>query len=667
MTSTEDSMSESDEASTDESSEEIIMEEEPGIDIFVFASEIMYLRYPLDHLPRDLLSQVNPFFTADHETSRDLLSFDKTDSSFQTVETGANVRKVAGKGRDTNRSGIGFQSGSAEEDEDLLVLDEGHVGIQTDTLEQQGSDNPLAPDTSSEIRDQNERRISTDNRHGVIMLSDVAMDVPETGKSLKAKLSRSKPEVQEELPVQTILQNMVAVQQQSSKNLSSNSREMKDAINKLTQVVSGLHASVRSLVNREGGASLHQPVPSVRKGAKPSHAPRTISGFYYGDVQYVEVKVIFISISDIDTISQQFEAEVYIQAKWSESQFAGMSEEQLQKVEFYQCWDPCLKILNVIGSLDSDRSTMMLQYEEDRIYPVLTYMWHVSGLFKEHLELQHFPFDVQELSIVLSSDLPLDEIELVGDFFHPSHVSVRALKDSQEWRAYHHVEMTRDFTTLEHMDNTKHPVLLASAHVRRRLGFYFWNFAIIVLLILGLSLTVLTMDPAGSDRLSLILMLFLTAVAFKLVVKATLPTISYLTYLDIYVVFTLIYLAFQAFVNAMMTHLSRFREKAKIMAYDEIAQTILVILIVLFHAIFIIYIQLTAFRRRRQMKRKDHEFKLAQLAKKAALAKVDQNAKETQTIISGDIYASDAEAPKDADAGKSKKAPKKKKKSFWKF
>ncbi|CAL1528735.1 unnamed protein product, partial [Lymnaea stagnalis] len=234
---------------------------------------------------------------------------------------------------------------------------------------------------------------------------------------------------------------------------------------------------------------------------------------------------------DIDTINQLFEAEVYIQARWSESQFAGMSEKQLEEIEFYQCWDPHLKILNVNGSLDSETTSMLLQYEQDRIYPVMTYMWHVTGQFREHLELQHFPLDVQELSIILSSDLPMTEIDLVSDFFHPSHVSERAMQESQEWRAFHHVEFKRDYTVMEFMGKSKHGVLVASAHVKRKLGFYFWNIIIIVLLILGLSLTVLAIDATSTDRLSVIFTLFLTAVAFKLVVKTTLPNISYLTYL----------------------------------------------------------------------------------------------------------------------------------------
>ncbi|GFN93624.1 hypothetical protein PoB_002013000 [Plakobranchus ocellatus] len=43
--------------------------------------------------------------------------------------------------------------------------------------------------------------------------------------------------------------------------------------------------------------------------------------------QVVEIKVVFSKITEIDTINQVFEAEVYIQARWRETKFAGFTEE----------------------------------------------------------------------------------------------------------------------------------------------------------------------------------------------------------------------------------------------------------------------------------------------------------------------------------------------------
>jgi len=51
------------------------------------------------------------------------------------------------------------------------------------------------------------------------------------------------------------------------------------------------------------------------------------------------------------------------------------------------------------------------------------------------------------------------------------------------------------------------------------------------MLIISLTFAAFSIEYSSSDRLAVTITLFLTAVAFKLVVKQSLPTISYLTYL----------------------------------------------------------------------------------------------------------------------------------------
>ncbi|GFS16205.1 gamma-aminobutyric acid receptor subunit gamma-2 [Elysia marginata] len=178
-----------------------------------------------------------------------------------------------------------------------------------------------------------------------------------------------------------------------------------------------------------------------------------------------------------------------------------------------------------------EKASMVLRYEPESVSPVLVYMWHVKGVFRERMELQHFPFDVQELSVVISSDLPLEFVDLMEDPNYDSSVNLGALQESEEWVNYRHIEFVHDVMKREMESSNKHPVLVASAHAKRKLGSYFWNVGIIVFLILALTFTLLSIDPMINDRLAIIMTLFLTAVAFKLVVRSSLPSISYLTYL----------------------------------------------------------------------------------------------------------------------------------------
>ncbi|KAK3802577.1 hypothetical protein RRG08_032477 [Elysia crispata] len=160
---------------------------------------------------------------------------------------------------------------------------------------------------------------------------------------------------------------------------------------------------------------------------------------------------------------------------------------------------------------------------------------------------------------------------------------------------------------------SKNSVLVVSARVKRKLGYYFWNILVIVFLIEAMTLVFLAVDPVGSTRLSLSITLFFTAVAYKLVVRNSLPAISYLTYLDVYVGFVMAYLFLWAAVNALMSHLARYRERQRVLEYDEIAQSCLIGFLILFHLLFAIYIQLTALARRRQMNQLDMRYKMARL------------------------------------------------------
>ncbi|GFS09937.1 gamma aminobutyric acid receptor subunit [Elysia marginata] len=381
-----------------------------------------------------------------------------------------------------------------------------------------------------------------------------------------------------------------------------------DAMLVLSRDAQNTAKAMRSLAETQSGKSM--------KGGNQQGLPGTFYdklGFMGGNTggpltrdhleskadQLVEIKVVFIRIHEIDTINQVFDAELYIQARWRERRFMGYSEAALADIEFYQCTDPELKILNVVGELDMEKISMCLRYEPDSFSPVLVYMWHVKGMFRERMELEHFPFDVQELSVVVSTEHPTGVVELAGDFKRASSVNVGALESCQDWTNYLHVEITRDVTTRETAGVDKHSVLVVSARVKRNLGFYFWNVTLLVFMIEAMTLVFLAVDPVGSTRLSLSVTLFFTAVAYKLVVKNCLPVISYLTYLDVYIGFVMAYLFVWAAVNALLSHLARYRERQRVLEYDEIAQSCLIGFLLLFHILFLIYIFFTVSRNNR--------------------------------------------------------------------
>ncbi|KAK3587514.1 hypothetical protein CHS0354_003656 [Potamilus streckersoni] len=340
----------------------------------------------------------------------------------------------------------------------------------------------------------------------------------------------------------------------------------------------------------------------------------------------VEVKCTFLKISDIDTIAQQFEAEIFVQAKWEEPELQSvLRDPKLKNVEDLSelvSWDPRLMIMNVNGTMTLNRKTHEVQLlEAGYQHPVVRQLWRFKGFFHESLELEHFPVDIQDLTISISTERSSREIELIEDLHALSSISTKAFMDAQEWTLYRHIETYRDHTTVEYCSSTIHPILHIQCRVARKTGYFIWNIVFTMvgldfslsgteLLIVCLTFSAFTIDSSSSDRLAVNITLFLTAIAFKLVVKQSLPTISYLTYLDVYVVAALVFSGMQVTQNACMNAASHFIKKADVEFYDRLSMAALAFILIAFHVVFVVYIQRKASRRRRMMEEKDRLYEL---------------------------------------------------------
>ncbi|CAF4866175.1 unnamed protein product [Rotaria magnacalcarata] len=106
------------------------------------------------------------------------------------------------------------------------------------------------------------------------------------------------------------------------------------------------------------------------------------------------------------------------------------------------------------------------------------------------------------------------------------------------------------------------------------------------------------------NRLQLSFTLLLTAVTFKWVVVRCLPTISYLTTLDKYVLLSMVMLcvvcAWHAIIAVCPDEVARY--------WDNMALISLAVIYTLFHVFFFLWMYFVTYRRRRVMKRKDKEY-----------------------------------------------------------
>ncbi|XP_075242677.1 cys-loop ligand-gated ion channel-like isoform X4 [Convolutriloba macropyga] len=338
---------------------------------------------------------------------------------------------------------------------------------------------------------------------------------------------------------------------------------------------------------------------------KPEPTPQEMSP------RQVKVKFAFLTVGDVDTKSQRFVTEVLIQAKWVEPKLQGLTDAS-QVENMSDLWDPKLKIQNleeIKGGRDEKWHTIKLGDKD----PIVIYRRRLKGSFYENMELKDFPRDVQDISVILRSELPTSEIEFVPDPEELSTVETSTFQDKQEWSMYRHVEVSTKLPETDDDDNAEEnpflniPIITATARVARKSNFFFWNAILIMMCIVTLSFCGFALDFKDVKfRIAGNLTLLLTSVAFKLSVNQHLPMIPYLTGLDIYLIFSMMFLCFMTILFAFLSVIKEEPEKAK--KADTICLLILIPFQLLFHIIFGIVFFRKTNKRRKEMQLKDNEY-----------------------------------------------------------
>ncbi|VDM33964.1 unnamed protein product [Hydatigera taeniaeformis] len=280
----------------------------------------------------------------------------------------------------------------------------------------------------------------------------------------------------------------------------------------------------------------------------------------------VEVRVVFLKIGEIDTLKEMFRADAFIQTKWPEPRLNGKTDEELAKIDLSKCWNPLVYIENILTESKDQHWISAKMDDNGQVF--VTERRRLRAIFLETLELNDFPLDVQDLTITLSSERPDTEVDLIPDSTDLCGINLQTFVDQQEWRLHEHIEITRqsivqEFTT----SSQKHPCISVTCRAARRPGYFYWNVFLIMasfadlsppppppqfyhpwafrfpnrgFFITGLSFATFSVSAERPEnRLQLSFTLFLTSVAFKFVINQSLPKISYLTFMDKYVLMSL--------------------------------------------------------------------------------------------------------------------------------
>jgi len=289
-------------------------------------------------------------------------------------------------------------------------------------------------------------------------------------------------------------------------------------------------------------------------------------------------------VSDIDNVEEQFRIKFHIYFNWLPTYKEYMSyietreSEELEIYDWEPRWYPHLEFMNQIEPVEpyprweeypdegrfrlqklrgffdlicddgriyhpDDRNVPLLdrnpidEFSADRAYFIRA-KFDVEMLLSEELELQSFPFDCQDLSVVMRENTRDINISFLPEMRKKGFGSIDPRYSViDEWD----LESARiEFGATNagsSRSSTTYPMIILRLKMKRRWQVFMWKIVVLMLCIEALAITCFALDPVdeASDRLGLSITLVLTAVAFLHVVKSGLPNVPYLTFLDYYV------------------------------------------------------------------------------------------------------------------------------------
>lgn len=262
------------------------------------------------------------------------------------------------------------------------------------------------------------------------------------------------------------------------------------------------------------------------------------------------------AIYHVDTVHQVFDANVVVRYRWrlTESQAERyLASPDTFKICKYQDLHPRFKIPNLKELQEwKDYPKKFKTTTSNEVYCESSF--RVVGTFMEKMELESFPFDIQDITITLVCNVPTNYYILTPNK-KESDIGIMREKflTMSEWSVE---TLSVQFTHTQKSESrsrTEKSVMRIFVKVRRKWIAYFWRVIIIMAIINFCSLFVFCIDISEpGDRGGHIFTIMLTAVAFQFVVQTELPKLPYLTYLDYYVLSSYAFIGAIAVENFIM-------------------------------------------------------------------------------------------------------------------
>ncbi|MBS1519255.1 MAG: hypothetical protein JSS91_14315 [Bacteroidetes bacterium] len=258
-----------------------------------------------------------------------------------------------------------------------------------------------------------------------------------------------------------------------------------------------------------------------------SFAQDTISPPNPGGITKVYISMIINNISEINAANQTVTADIVLSARWNDPRLKNESKGNIV-VSADKIWDPFLTFTNRLNITKSFPENFTILNDG-----TVLYFQRIFGSFTQVLQFKDFPFDEQQFKIrILDITLNPNDVILEPDPIRQSGLG----KDITlaDWNIEKWSFENSLFTIME--NSPERSTLLFTIYAKRESGYYMLIFFIPLVLIITMSLLAFWL-PANlsASQITVGTTSMLTLIAYRFIVVANLPKISYMTRMDIFI------------------------------------------------------------------------------------------------------------------------------------
>ena len=184
------------------------------------------------------------------------------------------------------------------------------------------------------------------------------------------------------------------------------------------------------------------------------------------------------------------------------------------------------------------------KFETDQIM----YRFDIRGVFNEQFELEAFPFDCQDLPIImkLGGEGTINNCRFLPDNKSREIFAKMKLSTcvSTEFKFYPLIyEFGQSDPAASKRGNKIYPLYINRVKIERRYQFYVQRISLILMLLSIAELTSFTFAvDEKSDRLGIDFTLLLTVIAYQITINDCLPVLPFFTVIDVYVLSVVLFI-----------------------------------------------------------------------------------------------------------------------------